>query len=157
MPNLGDYFVVRTRGWAGWTIRFGTGSKWNHAGIYIGNGKIVEARPVGVTISDLSKYDGLPIMWNTDVDTISAENREIIVNRAKTFVGEPYGVWSIIALGFKCIGLNLFPAVKRAENENQVICSQLVAWAYSVGHVKLSKKQHALVTPKDLAYRITEK
>jgi len=157
MPNIGDYFVVRTNGWAGWLIRIGTGSKWNHAGIYIGDGKIVEARPVGVTISDLSKYDGMPIMWNTVVDTISSEDREIIVNRAKAFVGDKYGFWSIINLSLKILFLGFFPNMMRAENENSVICSQLVAWCYSVGHIKVSNKQHALVTPKILAYRLTEK
>lgn len=157
MPNSGDYFVVKTNGWAGWLIRIGTGSKWNHAGIYIGHNQIVEARPVGVTISDLSKYDGMPIIWNTNVDTISTADREIIVERAKKFVGDKYGVWSIINLALKIIFLGVFPNLRRAEDENAVICSQLVAWAYSVGHVKVSDKQHALVTPKILADRITGK
>lgn len=153
MPNVGNYFVVKTKGLAGLAIRLGTGSHWNHAGIYLGNGKIVEARPVGVTISDLSKYDGMSIVWNSTVDNLTDEERMQIVTRARGFVGDKYGVWSIIALFFKCLGLSLFPANRRAENENSVICSQLVAWSYSVGGIKISFKQHALVTPKDLAER----
>ena len=60
-PIAGDYFVVKTHGLAGMLIRIGTFSEWNHAGIYIGDGKIIEARPQGVTISDLSKYELLGI------------------------------------------------------------------------------------------------
>lgn len=157
MPNVGDYFVVRTNGWAGWLIRIGTGSKWNHAGIYIGDGKIVEARPVGVTISDLSKYDGMPILWNTAVDNVLPEVGQHIANRSKQFVGDKYGFWSIVNLALKILFLGWFPNMRRAENENSVICSQLVAWAYSVGGIKVSNKQHALVTPKILANRLTEK
>jgi cell wall-associated NlpC family hydrolase len=157
MPNVGDYFVVRTNGWAGWLIRIGTGSKWNHAGIYIGDGKIVEARPVGVTISDLSKYNGMPIIWNTTVDNLTPDVGQHIANRAKMFVGDRYGFWSILNIALKILFLGWFPNLKRAEDENSVICSQLVAWSYSVGGIKVSKKQHALVTPKDLAYRVTEK
>jgi len=159
MPNIGDYFVVRTNGWAGWLIRIGTGSKWNHAGIYIGDGKIVEARPIGVTVSELSKYDGMPIIWNTEVDTsLTEEERNRIKHRALDFVKDRYGFWSIINIALKILFLGWFPSLKRAEDENSVICSQLVAWTYSsAAHIKLSKKPHALVTPKDLAYRITEK
>lgn len=157
MPSVGDYFVVKTNGLAGLLIRIGTNSKWNHAGIHIGDGKIIEARPTGVSISDLSKYDNHPIMWNSKTDTLLTEDQRMhIVNRAKGFVGEPYGVWSIINLSLKILFLGWFPNLKRAEKENSVICSQLVAWAYSVGGVKLSRKPHALVTPKDLAYRLTE-
>ena len=157
LPNIGDYFVVKTNGLAGLLIRLGTGSKWNHAGIYIGDGKIVEARPVGVTISKLDKYDKNPILWNTVVDNLNTDQGQKIADRAKGFVGDSYGFWSIINIGFKILFLGLFPNLKRAENEKSVICSQLVAWSYSVGGIKLSKKQHALVSPKDLAERLIEK
>ncbi len=155
-PIAGDYFVVKTHGLAGMLIRIGTFSEWNHAGIYIGDGKIIEARPQGVTISDLSKYDGYQIAWNQHEKFITPfEQRQRIVERAKGFVGDRYGKWSIFVLGIKSLGLKILPnLIKRAEKENSVICSQLVAWSYSVGGVKVSSKKHALVTPKDLADRL---
>jgi hypothetical protein len=155
-PVVGDYFVVHTTGWAAKLIQLGTWSKWNHAGIYIGDNKIIEARPTGVSIQDLSKYDGKPLMWSNEPSLTETE-RHNIVEFAKHFEHFKYGVWSIIALGFKCLGINLFPAVKRAETENRLICSQLVAWTYSHVGIKLSIKQHALVTPKDLAERLSRK
>jgi len=159
MPNVGDYFVVRTNGWAARLIQLGTGSKWNHAGVYLGNNQIVEARPVGVTLSELSKYDGKPIVWNTQIDTSLTETERLNIRaRAMEFVNDGYGVWSIINIALKILFLGFFPNLKRAENEKSVICSQLVAWTYSsAAGIKLSNKPHALVTPKDLASRITEK
>jgi len=153
-PKPGDYFVVKTHGLAGLAIRLGTFSDWNHAGIYIGDGLIIEARPTGVSISNLNKYDGYTIAWNQHENLTDAQ-RTKIVERAKKFVGGSYGAWSIIVIGLKCVGLSVLPnLIRRAENEDSVICSQLVAWSYSIGKVKVSQKKHALVTPKDLAFRL---
>jgi len=157
-PNIGDFFVVRTTGWAARLIQLGTWSKWNHAGIYIGDDMIIEARPQGVTLSDISKYDNHDILWSTSFEPPFTEAEgEKLRSFALNFVGHEYGVWSILATGFKCLGISLLPAIKRAESENGVICSQLVAWIWSHMGRKLSTKQHALVTPKDLAIRLSEK
>jgi Permuted papain-like amidase enzyme, YaeF/YiiX, C92 family len=155
-PVVGDYFVVHTTGWAARLIQLGTWSKWNHAGIYIGDEKVIEARPNGVKIRSVHEYDGLPIMWSNE-SSLTETERLNLVNFAKHFENDGYGIWSIIALAFKCLGINVFPAIKRAENENRVICSQLVAWCYSHVGIKLSVKQHALVTPADLAKRLSRK
>lgn len=153
-PQIGDYFVVKTKGLAGLAIRIGTFSDWNHAGIYAGGGTIIEARPTGVSFSKLSKYDGMPLIWNQH-EGLTADQRVAIVHRASKFVGSPYGFWSIITLGLKCLGLKVIPyLVHKAENENAPICSQLVAWSYSIAGIKVSDKPHALVTPKDLALRL---
>jgi hypothetical protein len=153
-PMLGDYFVVHTTGIAAKLIQFGTRSKWNHAGIYIGDGEIIEARPSGVKRASVTKYDALPIIWSSE--SLTQEQRENISQFAKGFENDGYGVWSIVALGFKCLtfGIPLLPANWMAVREKRVICSQLVAWTYSHAKIKLSKKQHALVTPKDLANRL---
>lgn len=158
--NIGDYFVVKTTGPAARLIQIGTRSRWNHAGIYIGDGLVIEARPTGVSISLLSKYDNDEIVWNTGFDTsLSLAERMKLVEFAKGFIGSGYGIWSIIALGFKCLtfGLPLIPADWLAIHERRVICSQLVAWCYSHVGIKLSDKRHALVTPKDLAVRMSRK
>jgi len=152
MPNLGDYFVVHTTGWAARLIQLGTRSKWNHAGIYIGDNKVIEARPNGVKIRDVSEYDNFPIMWSNE--PLTEEQRSNLVKFAKSFENDGYGVGSIIALAFKCLGLSILPANILAEKEKRVICSQLVAWSYSHIKIKLTNKPHALVTPADLAKRL---
>jgi len=152
--NVGDYFVVHTNGWAARLIQFGTRSKWNHAGIYIGNDQVIEARPIGVKIRSIHEYDSLPIIWSNE--PLTETERENLVKFAKSFENDGYGIGSIIALGFKCLGLSIFPANWLAIHEKKVICSQLVAWCYSHVKIKLTNKPHALVTPADLAKRILE-
>jgi hypothetical protein len=152
MPNIGDYFVVHTTGWAARLIQFGTRSKWNHAGIYIGNDQVIEARPTGVSIRSIHEYDNFPIIWSNEPLTETERNN--LVEFVKIFENDKYGVGSIIALGFKCLGLSIFPANWLAIHEKRVICSQLVAWSYSHVKIKLVKKPHALVTPADLAKRL---
>ena len=155
-PNVGDYFVVRTTGLAARLIQIGTFSKWNHAGIYMGHGQIIEARPTGVTISPITKYANNKIIWNTNHDTsLTAHERDKLSYYARRFVGEKYGTWSIAALAFRCLGVGLLPLDALAEREDRVICSQLVAWCYSRAGIKLTNKPHALVTPKDLAKRLS--
>jgi len=91
-PRFGDYGVVKTGGWAAKLIQIGTISRWNHTFIYIGGGEIVEARPTGVVISTISEYPN--IAWNQHevMDDIS---RNAIVEKAKSFVGQPYGFLAI--------------------------------------------------------------
>lgn len=151
-PQIGDYGVVKTNGVAGWLIRLGTFSHFNHAFIYIGDGQIVEARPTGIAIRNVDQYTN--VAWNKR-DNITEEEREKIVKKAKSFVGEPYGFWQILTIGLKLLGVKVLPGIiKRAENSNSLICSQLVAWSYSYAGIKLSSKPHALVTPYDLAERL---
>jgi len=149
-PMLGDYFVVHTTGIPAKLIQIGTRSKWNHAGIYIGNGEIIEARPTGVKKAPVTKYNELPIIWSNK--DLNQEQRENIASFAKKFENDGYGIWSIVSLGFKCLtfGIPLIPADWIAIREKRVICSQLVAWVYSHAGIKLTNKPHALVRPKDL-------
>jgi hypothetical protein len=153
-PKPGDYFVVKTNGWAGALIRLGTFSDWNHAGIYIGEGQVIEATPKGVKINYLNEYNGQPLAWNRH-EGLTKEQRDEILKRAMGFLNLKYGFWSIIVIGLESVGFKILPPfLRKAEKENRVICSQLVAWSYSIGGVKVSHKKHALVTPKDLAYRL---
>jgi len=159
-PNVGDYFVVHTTGPSARLIQVGNWSIWNHAGLYLGDGMIIEALPTGVSLAPLSKYDNHEIIWSTGHDSPFTEAEAEELRRfALTFVGDSYGVWSIIALGFKCLtfGIPLIPADWFAEKEHSVICSQLVAWVWSHMDRRVSHKKHALVRPKDLAERLSGK
>ena len=159
-PNIGDYFVVHTTGIAARLIQLGNWSKWNHAGIYIGDDLIIEARPTGVSLAHISKYDNHEILWSTGHDAPFTEaEAEKLRAFALTFLHDSYGVWSIIALGIKCLtfGIPLIPADWFAEKEHSVICSQLVAWVWSHMGRRVSHKKHALVRPKDLAERLSGK
>ena len=159
-PNVGDYFVVHTTGPSARLIQVGNWSIWNHAGLYLGDGMIIEALPTGVSLAPLSKYDNHEIIWSTGHDSPFTEAEAEELRRfALTFLHDSYGVWSIIALGFKCLtfGIPLIPADWFAEKEHSVICSQLVAWVWSHMDRRVSHKKHALVRPKDLAERLSGK
>ena len=151
-PRMGDYGVVKTNGWAARFIQVGTMSRWNHAFIYIGNGQIVEANPTGVAISPVSKYP--KIAWNQHEELTDAQ-RAKIVKKATSFVGDSYGFGAIAIIALKILGLKIIPTLRKAvEDENSVICSQLVAWSYSVARKKVSDKPHVFTTPGDLAERL---
>ena len=152
-PQLGDYGVVKTKGFFGKLIRLGTMSRWNHCFIYIGNDLIVEANPKGVEISPVGEYDR--IAWNQH-EELTQDQREAIVNRAKHLVGQPYSFFTIAGmvlriLGFKFLGDKLLSKIARHDG---YICSELVAECYRKSGFILICEQDYLVNPGDLAERL---
>jgi uncharacterized protein YycO len=152
-PQLGDYFVVRTSGFFGLLIRLGTQSSWNHGGVYIGDGKIVEANPKGVQISPVNKY-GL-MAWNKH-ETLTVEQRAKIVLHAQSLVGDPYSFRGIARLTLRILGLRFFSGTRFMRylvSKEEYFCSELVAEAYEKAGVKMYRDA-ADVTPAFLALRI---
>jgi len=153
-PRPGDYGVVKTSGLVGRLIRVGTSSRWNHAVIYVGDGKIVEANPTGVALSDVSEY---PIIaWNQHEGSLDQTKRDQIVAYAKTLVGKPYGFFDIAVIFFRILGLRLPPQKlwNSLAKRMGYICSELVAECYAKAEFELSHKPNNLVTPGDLAERL---
>lgn len=153
-PKTGDYGCVKTNGLMAKLIRLGTLSRWNHSFIYIGNGKIIEANPKGVEISDVSKYP--VIAWNQH-EVLSDQQRQIIVWKANQIIGKPYGFFVIADLAFRILGLKILAntrLMKYLSTKNGYICSELVAECYRHANIPLFKKADYLVTPGDLAERL---
>lgn len=153
-PAAGDYGVVHTNGFFGKLIRLGTLSRWNHAFIYIGDGKIIEANPSGVAISPLNKYPAYYVAWNRH-EELTVEQRQIIVEHAKTMVGVSYGFVDIANLAFRILGLKVIANTAIFERISQrygVICSELVAECYKEAGIDFGSP--ISVTPGDLAYRL---
>ena len=152
-PQLGDYGVVKTKGFFGKLIRLGTMSRWNHCFIYIGNDLIVEANPTGVAISPVHKYD--KIAWNQH-EKLTKAQRLAILNNASKLIGKPYSFFTIAGmvlriLGFKFFGDKLLAAIARHDG---YICSELVAECYRKSGFILVCEQDYLVNPGDLAERL---
>ena len=152
-PQLGDYGVVKTKGFFGKLIRLGTLSRWNHCFIYIGNDLIVEANPTGVAVSPVSKYQ--LIAWNQH-EVLSYEERETIASHAKWLVGRPYSFFTIAGmvlriLGFKFFSDKLLAAIAKHDG---YICSELVAECYRTGGYVVVNEKDYLVNPGDLAERL---
>ena len=152
-PQLGDYGVVKTKGFFGKLIRLGTLSRWNHCFIYIGNDLIVEANPTGVAVSPVTKYP--LIAWNQH-EVLSYEERETIASHAKWLVGRPYSFFTIAGmvlriLGFKFFGDRLLALIAKHDG---YICSELVAECYRTGGYVVVNEKDYLVNPGDLAERL---
>jgi cell wall-associated NlpC family hydrolase len=153
-PKPGDYGVVRSNGWAAKLIQIGTISRWNHAFIYIGDKKVIEARPTGVTITPLSEYT--KVAWNQH-EEIDNDTRGKIVAAAHHFVGQPYGFLDIINILFRIIGLKALANTKIFEKlamNHGLICSELVSLAYRDAGIDLTGMPDHRVTPGDLAERL---
>jgi hypothetical protein len=154
--NVGDYVVVKTNGIAAKLIRLGTLSRWNHAAVVVSLGDdpvIVEARPTGVAMKNLSEYKTYAFNKHED---ITDQEREAIVAFATEQIGKPYGFLDILVLALRILGLRLPPVRlwERLAKHQGFICSELVAESYRKAGKTLLNKEDCLVTPGDLAERL---
>lgn len=162
-PLPGDYFVTSTAGRlidriAARLIRFGTDSAVNHAGLYVGEGTIVEA--VGrVRYNGISAYPDA--IWSTGRLpahlTPNDEQRRLIVNKAHDLIGRKYSWLDIIAIGLaqrrlgRVVNSKTWWA-KRVSNDGKLICSQAVDVEYQAGGIQFfdDGRLPGLVSPEDL-------
>ena len=154
-PRPGDFFVVRTNGWAARLIQLGTFSRWNHSGIYVGAGNIVEAQPSGVTTNHVDEYPAADVVWST-LDLTDAE-RTAVCAYALTHRGQGYGWADIAALALVAFGIRWAPLDNYARRDDRLVCSQLVAYAYDAAGSRLGDLDPWTVTPGDLAELLTER
>lgn len=182
-PTYGN-LLDRTLGRA---IRFGTATqdptgKWvdapvNHAAIYLGGGKIVEAQPGGAAISAWDKY-GNDAVWSVNglgqrqtdgslrpLPPLTSTQRDEIAGHACQMVGTPYGYLDIVAIGIGQRRMHLEyvvdPAkpladqpwwVRRITSPHTLICSQLADLAYARAGIELfaDNRLPGLVSPNDI-------
>ena len=154
MPELGAFGVTATSGWKAWVIRAVTRSDVNHAFVYVGDGRIVEANPSGAAVGNVDEYPHA--IWSHMA--LTTQQRHAIANAADTLVGTPYS-WVDDA----CIGLaDLFgwhvpePVRARLSGRSRLMCSQLVDVAYSKAGVHLfpDGRIPGDVSPGDLLHLI---
>jgi len=151
-PRIGDYGVVKTNGFFGLLIRIGTTSRWNHAIVYVGDGRAVSADPIGVKLVNIADYKD--IAWNRH-EQLTDEQREHIAKNALSFVGRPYDFFTIALLALRILGLKLnLPMFTYLSKKDGFICSELVAEAYDKAGVALLNKPDYLIVPGDLAERL---
>lgn len=155
-PLPGDFGLVSIEGGVGVAIRIGqflNGDgfrNYEHAFIYLGDGKIMEAEPGGARIADLSEYDGRDILWSTDKVDIPDWKRTDIVQDSEKLVGTPYSFLDYLAIGLYRIHLRHPWVAKYVQASKHLICSQLVAQVYADNEIQLTDKPPYLVTPGKL-------
>ena len=153
-PRIGQFGVIRSSGAFARLIQIGTISRWNHAFIFIGNGKIVEAKPRGVVVSPVTDYS--LIAWNKH-ETFTDAQGKVIASYALGQVGKPYdfliiAILTLRILGLKALANNRF--LHKLAQKDGYICSELVAEAYATAGKPISKGAPDLCTPGDLAERL---
>lgn len=150
-PKPGDYFVVADgHGIVPYLIEAFTGSHYYHAGLYLGDGQIIEAMADGADIHPVTNYVGCHLLWS-DFD-LSDDVRAQICSYARTLEGKPYNELDIIALALSAWDLTPAWVWNRLGSGKSLICSQLVTVAYRHAGIALAPKKAACrVTPADLA------
>lgn len=187
----GDIFTTPTYGnwydrFIGAGIRYFTATKneygkWedakvNHTGIYVGNGKIIEAAPGGVRYNDWDAYEGDKAFWSSAGIAprladgslgasilLTDEQRSKIVEAATSLLKTPYGFLDIVAIAFAQQRLDSRIDVRKAlaeqpwwvqkiESRKTIICSELVDTSYRMAGIQLFEdgRLPGLVSPADI-------
>jgi hypothetical protein len=155
LPPVGSFGVTATGGIAGWFIRLGTFSRYNHAFIVGPGGLIVEATPYGAKYGHTSMYPKAKYNLHT---VLPDATREHIWANAQAMLGTKYNWLDILALSLRFFGLRFNWIAKRIQRTDRLICSQSVDLAYQRAGVHLfdDGRLPQDVTPGDLADLLTE-
>jgi hypothetical protein len=157
-PNIGNdvnHWLMH----GGW-IRLGQWAngdgfaQYEHAGLYVGDGKIIEAQNKGTAIADVHRYDNNDVRWSSGIINPTVEQRIAICHAAYGYVGTPYSWPDYYALAAKRLHLTLSaPALKDyVASTKHMICSQVVDQCYedSGYHLFNDGRWPGYVTPGSL-------
>lgn len=158
-PRPGDFFVVSYHkpDLFSKVITLLTRSRWTHAGICLGGGRIGEATPAGFVEAPADKYQGIAdIAWSSE--DLSDQQRDAICGRAMMAIDMrlPYGWGDVVAIGLAALGVRIPPVMNRLRNRGTLFCSQAVAVAWLGAGIRLAPPggETAETTPAHLAERI---
>ena len=137
-PRTGGYGVVDLSGWFPACIKHLTRSRWAHAFIVLNadDGTILEARPAGSAIGNLTQYAGRLMMFSEAAPQAAGLlGPELWDTARKHWTGIPYGFTDIAELGlwYTC---HLRPQwlTRLVLSEHHMMCSQLAAeWGQAYG------------------------
>lgn len=172
----GDFCVCEVHGPVGKGIGFAEGlcgggfTRWQHAKVYVGDGKILQAEPGG------SQIIGQPLiageLWSTGIIDLPAQVRLNAVSIRDHWTGIPYSELDYLALAqlhFKWIPnhsvwperdkaghLHLVSLRQFVASSGHMLCSQLVdAYLLACGwHLYTDGRQPGDVMPSDLGHLI---
>ena len=153
-------------------IRFGTGSRFSHAAVYVGDGEIIEAIGEGVVRQSLSRamQDDTLVCAYRRIRMSDAQAQQVI-RYASAQVGKPYdeagaagaGVtsgrglllsvfagWLVPISGLAVVSALGADAINRLNPERRFFCSELVALAFKEASVPLGRGA-ASSTPADIS------
>jgi hypothetical protein len=150
----GNYFVSHGAGMVGELIRHATESWAGHAGVFVGNGMIIEAAPPATRLAPIASHPDA--VWNLH-EPLTDTERKVIVARAHALLGVPYDYGAYIGFALEVLGIKsgkqLAPEFRR---DHWRVCSADVADEYGFAGIDLTAGlgYPNLVSPADLYNRI---
>lgn len=156
-PEPGDFAVVSAGGLAGRAVAFGEWlngdgfGTWEHALVYVGGGKIIQAEPGGANEAPLSGH--AHILWSSGVIPLTDPQRKAVCDAARGYVGVPYSALDYAALVAHRLHIPAPGLRGYIGSTGHMICSQLVDQCYADAGVHLFKdgRWPGYVTPAALA------
>ena len=137
----GDVFVVHGRHLISRIIRIVTDSPWNHATMYLGKGKYIEANNKGVEIKSVEEYKDKTFEIYRHAK-ISKKQQQTIIEHAHSEVGKGYDVLQLLQL-FLYFLFGVRGNAREIGTRNKYICSELVAESYARAGLSVYKNYHA--------------
>jgi hypothetical protein len=165
MPSVparpGDFACVPVHGEVGRLIAFGEKlngdkafGKYQHALIYMGDGKVLQAEPGGARI--VSRHWQPGDLWSTEIIDIPDAARARVPDLAQRFVGVPYSALDYFALAAHRLSIPVPGLRGYIASTGHMICSQLVdEFMLELGvHLFRDGRWPGYVTPAALAGRL---
>ena len=161
-PQPGDIFITTIHGSVGagiaaaeallelverWKTRVDT--KWRHAGVYVGDGDVIEAEPGGARLAALSEYDTDPVLWLR----CPPQYGPAVAAAALALKGTPYSFLDYLAITDHTLHIP-FPGLEAfVRSTNHEMCSALADLAAQRGGWVLYNdlRWNGYVRPIDLA------
>ena len=144
----GDVFVVHGRHLISRMIRIVTDSHWNHATMYSGKGKYIQADNHGVETKSIEDYGGKDIEIYRHKSITNQQGKKI-VHAAMQKIGKKYDFYHLVQL-FWYFLFGIRGNARRIGSKNKYICSELVADAYVQAGLKVYKNYNPTqISPAD--------
>jgi hypothetical protein len=162
VPQPADIFVTTIHGRVGTGIGLAerllelvqrwkrpTSTVWRHAGVFVGDGQVVEAEPGGARLARVDEYATAPLLWLRCPD----EYRSAVTSAALGLRGVKYSYLQYVAVTAHTLHIP-FPGLQDyIADGGHLMCSALADRAAELGGWNLysDERWNGFVTPIDLA------
>jgi uncharacterized protein YycO len=156
-PGPGDFAVCSSGGDAGKMVAFGEWlcgdqfTQYQHAFLYVGDGRIIEAAPSGCAEQALGGHTG--VLWSAGIVELTDAQRRTIIAYARGYLGTGYSWLDYAAIAAHRVRIPVPHLKAYIGSTRHQICSQLVDQCYLDAGVHLfaDGRWPGFVTPADLA------
>lgn len=157
MPEPGDWAVCDAGGAVGKAIQLGEWlngngfTDWEHAFVYVGGGKVLQAEPDGSKIVPLKPR--AHILWSSGTIPLTPLQRSLVPGVAAQLTGVPYSFLDYGALAAHRLHIPVPGLRDYIDDSHHQICSQLVDdFMLRLGvHLFADGRWPGFVVPADLA------